>query len=257
LHSLNLGSFNKFAMKTRTLVIVCAVAVAGVLLGWGVHSFANHKDYDGLALTREVPVADFSVLDVSVPCDVTYVQDGGSPKVSISASEKLLSEIEIRSEGGRVGIGFKNNRMCDRLGEISITVNSSSLEKLNLSGSVDFESKSINTSGFAASLAGRNDVEIDHLATESLTVSMSGSADFDADGSFGETKVSISGSGGVTLGGEFGDVSLSIAGSGDVKLSGKAGDVKASIAGSGDIDLSRLSCGKVSSHVSGSGNIIQ
>lgn len=194
--------------------------------------------------TGEVRTVDFDVpqftgIETWVSGDIRYTAAAdGEPSVSISAPESILDQFLVEVEDGVLLIRSKDNKKWNA--KVTITVQSSTLEKLSIRGAGDFNALSaIDTRSLDVDVKGAGDIDFEDVECE------------------GDVSVSIEGAGDIGFRWlQCSDVKVDVKGAGDVRLAGKAQNADLSIKGAGDIDILNLTVtGNVSSSVAGVGSI--
>jgi hypothetical protein len=191
---------------------------------------------DGHKVTQPREVAAFSSVRLEGSLDVR-VKIGPPRAVSVTIDENLQPLVLTRVEGDTLVVDTRN---ISYQGEGRVELTTPSLR------------------GFA--IEGSGDVTIDGAGAAGpkgdLTLSVSGSGDFDWRGVAARLDVSIEGSGDVKLDGQADEARVSIEGSGDVKgarLTARSAEVH--VSGSGDAELT-LAGGRLSASVEGSGDVV-
>jgi len=183
-------------------------------------------------------VSGFNSIASSGPFDV-HVNINGTESLKISASPKIISEIETVVEDGTLKIKFKHHadwNHNDDYGQIDVYVTAKSLSALANAGS-----GSIKVEGT--------------VSGSEVSLVLSGSGDIQTAVKSGSLHVNISGSGSVNINGTAGEAKVMIAGSGEVNGKElKTSDASVSITGSGSAYFSAEKT--VSAHIVGSGNVV-
>jgi hypothetical protein len=183
-------------------------------------------------------VSGFNSIASSGPFDV-HVNINGTESLKISASSKIMNEIETVVEDGTLKIKFKHHsdwNHNDDYGQIDVYVTAKSLSSLANAGS-----GSIKVEG---SLSGGD-----------VNVVLSGSGDIQTAVKSGKLHATISGSGSIDINGSADETKVTIAGSGEVKGKGlKTNDASVTITGSGSAYFTADKT--VSARIVGSGNVV-
>lgn len=222
---------------------------------------------NGVAVTREIKVGEFSRIDVPDFIDVRYTQTTDGQSVNLTCDENLTEHFAITVKNGALVVETKPSHSLITKTDTYVTVCSPVLTGVDLSGSGDLYINGPMTAegSFSADLSGSGDLKAEgHIIAESISIQLSGSGDasvagmtasyaeFETSGSGGikarpvtaeKVSVSSSGSGDCTLGLQnSGSLDIHLSGSGDVTLSGTArAIISISQTGSGDFDMWGLS----------------
>jgi hypothetical protein len=186
---------------------------------------------DGTIKTEDRPVADFSKVEVAGGYHIEWA--GGKPALQISADQNLLPLISTVVSGNKLRIDSKGELAPTK--NIAIILSSTSLEVVQLSGSVNFKAHQIaghdlklessgsavisvdgTVANFDASLAGASKLNANSLQTQTSRLSLFGASD--ADVNVTDTlNASIAGAGSVTYSGNPKSVEKNIAGVGSIR----------------------------------------
>lgn len=221
-------------MRSRFVVIV-SILMLGLLTG------CNIVNGSGNVVTDERAIDDFEALELNTSANVT-VRQGESSFLVIRGEDNIIDQIETVGRGNRLIIRNRNRGVMSILRNtrpVEITVTTSNLDEIDVSGSGNITAETINNRLMDVSITGSGDVTLDQVETETMDISISGSGDVDVETlSANFLDVTINGSGDVELAGEVNRVDFSINGSGEIKtedLSANAADIR--VNGSGDIEL--------------------
>jgi hypothetical protein len=183
------------------------------------------------------PVSGFNSLASSGPFDV-HVNINGTESLKISASPKIMNEIETIVEDGTLKIKFKHHDDWDHgddYGKIDVYVTAKSLSSLVNAGSGSIKVEgTVSGSDVSVVLSGSGDIQT-AVKSGNLHATISGSGSINLNGSADEAKVVISGSGEVK-GRELktNNTSVTITGSGSAYFTADK-TVSARIVGSGNV----------------------
>ena len=239
-------------------VLIAAMACESGLFG---------EKGNGVSVTQEIEVGDFSCIDIPDFVDVRYTQTTDGQSVTLTCDGNLTEYFAIKVEDGVLGVKTKPSLSLITKTDTYVTVCSPVLTGVDLSGSGDlYINGPLSTEGnFSADLSGSGDLKVDgHITAEGISIQLSGSGDasvagmaatdaeFETSGSGDinarpvtaeKVSVSSSGSGDCTLGlQDSGSLDIQLSGSGDVTLSGTArAIISISQTGSGDFDMRGLS----------------
>ncbi len=192
--------------------------------GWGNNENWNNWDGgekvrgEGSSVSENRDVNNFKGFKSSISADITMKQTSGSYKVTVDGQKNILALLKTEVVDGILKISFEKGYSMSYKEPLKIAIEAPSFEFLGMSGSGN-----VRTNGT--------------LSGEKLTVSISGSGDFDLDNV------------------KYGDISVGISGSGDINMSGTAESVDLSISGSGDLKADDLKTQKARCRISGSGNV--
>jgi len=202
--------------------------------------------------SREIPIKDYSVINISGSGDVIYEQKKGAPYLRVEVEEDLYKYLMVEVRENTLYIGWLNDREPS---EYEIYTNSRSLTGVKILGSADVELKgTINTEDLHIQLFGSGDLSADDLRCNNLLVNILGSGDISLNGSANNYDAHISGSGDIdTSNLKSKNVKCTISGSGDIEVYASE-SLDAVISGSGDISYSG-SPKRINKTVSGSGEI--
>ena len=191
---------------------------------------------EGPSVTETRDVRNFRGFKSGISADITLKQTSGSYNVSVDGQKNIIALLKFDVVDGILKIGFEKGYSVNYKEPLKITIEAPSFEYMGMSGSGDVRTKGA-------------------ISGEKLTISISGSGDFDLDNlKYGNMSVGISGSGDVDLSGSVESVDLSISGSGDVNAENlKAQKASCRVSGSGDISLNVTK--ELDASVSGSGDI--
>jgi hypothetical protein len=185
--------------------------------------------------TRQV--SGFNSIASSGPFDV-HVNINGTEGLKISASSKIINEIETVVEDGTLKIKFKHHddwNHNDDHGQIDVYVTAKSLSSLANAGSGSIKVEgTVSGSDVNIVLSGSGDIQT-AVKSGNLHATISGSGSIDLQGSADEAKVTISGSGEVKGKGlKTNNASVTITGSGSAYFNAEK-TVSARIVGSGNV----------------------
>ncbi|HEY7705349.1 MAG TPA: head GIN domain-containing protein [Acidimicrobiia bacterium] len=175
----------------------------------------------GNVVTKEVPVDDFTRLDVSAAFDVT-VSVGETPKLTIRVDDNVEPRLDVGVFGDTLRIGLKSP-----LGALNATLEAdvvvTSLEEIHGSGAVNLAlADTISGDSLDVRLSGASDTE-GEVEVDTLNVELSGASNVDLTGTAGQVTADGSGASDVDLSGlEAEDVVIELSGasSGSVNVTG-------------------------------------
>jgi len=206
-------------------------------------------------ITEQRTTDHFDGIDLRIDADV-HVEQSATYSVSITASENLMDIIKTDVHGSTLCIDTKKNKCINGNDDIEVYVTMPELNKLEISGSGDIESKkTFNASNLEMNISGSGDIEFDSLNTNNYAINISGSGNVRLAGVQTATsqKIHISGSGDVkTVDLATDDCDIHISGSGKAQIWAVA-KLNADISGSGDVLYKGTPL--VTSSSSGSGSV--
>lgn len=231
-------------MRVTTIAILAAILLlaSACVVRVNKNYKKSHIVADGNIETETHKLSPFNGIQSSLPADIIFVQTDEDPHLVIMASKNIIPFFSCEVKNDVLQLKFRSDSIASfTAGQIKVTVYGKAINKVDLSGSGDFDAEALSCEGdFSLSLAGSGDVDIVNLSCENCNLSLAGSGDIELSGSI------------------KGKITAAIAGSGDISLSGEASDVKISIAGSGDIDIRDLKVsGAVNYQIKGSGKVHQ
>lgn len=226
-------------MKRITFAIISLIAFSTI------SCFAEKIKGNGNIITKEIQVADYKQIKVGQGIEtggnsffgknqspqVNYTQKGGKSGLKITIDENLLSELKFNSNGDVLQIETERGTRINP-SKLIIETHSSELNKLGVSGGIDFFLRS--------SLSGEN-----------LEISASGASDVYLEKPIRITnlcKINLSGASDLKVSDLICDrIDTHSSGSSNMNLKGKANDGKYSCSGSSDIKaydfvIKRLKC---------------
>lgn len=210
----------------KNLLAICFLMTSGVAITACAQTNVDKnrssddlRNFDGIAL--------------GISADV-YVSQGDYG-VEVTGPAKSTERVELKVNGGTLGIGTKRGirGWSSRGVKVYVTMPNISSISIGGSGDVEMESAFNDMDDLSVSIGGSGNVNIMGKA-KSIEVSVAGSGDVDAAGVNADlAKVNIAGSGNVKVG-KVKKLEVSIAGSGDVYYKGNP-TMKQSVVGSGDV----------------------
>ncbi len=177
-------------MKTKFIVL------ASLLLGFATLCLASDKGEkvkgNGHIITRTIPVEDFQTLYVGEQINSSrssgglnffkkkqlvfnYMQTLGAATLQITTDENIFDELVVEQKKGKLRIGAKDRSLKLFPTHLVINGSSSGLEKIQLTGCLDFVSESLfQAPSLVVSLSGVGDVKMDELHCDTLDCNVSG-----------------------------------------------------------------------------------
>lgn len=211
-------------------------AVCSIILFSSCHFGIDERVRGNGVIKKENRTAgEFKHVDVSGAIDV-IIKQGSERSVSIETDENLLPLIEVRTEGDRLFISFREGYNLDATGSIKAFVSSPVFEKLEASGACSITSQDTITANNAMEigLSGATHASV-QLKCPKLTTTLSGASEMKLSGEAKEFKIDASGSSHVKsfdLISDIADVDLSGASSADIYANTK---IEASASGASTV----------------------
>lgn len=231
--------------RLRKREIAFAVAM-GVLGAGGAALILDNAD-DGPRGDRDeaamdqiaYPLSDFDKVAVEGPQDVDIVY-GEAFSVSASGSADNLRQLEAVVENGGLVIRPRAGQFFGDWGdldEVTFTVTMPRVSRVALAGSGDVTVDRVAGNSFDGVVGGSGTLQIGQIETDQASFTVNGSGDLDASGAVGNVTVNISGSGEFHADGLTGTTAtVSIGGSGEADLT-VLEEAAVSITGSGEVDI--------------------
>jgi len=224
--------------------------IASLLILATTSAFAKEN-----AVIKEIPVAKFTIVECTLPCDIKYTQ--GPESFKISAPQKLLDHLVVAVNDGKMKICLDKTKLFN-IDDVEVWISSKKLTEIIINGSIEFEAETgIKTDEFKVSLNGAADLEINGLYADNASITASGAADIDIDNAkCGKLETKINGTGDCEVKGlECERLEVTVNGAGGSKVEGHAKEAKLTINGVGGIDAKKLKADFISTAVNGIGSI--
>ncbi len=206
-------------------------------------------------ISQTIPLDDFRKINLEIEADIIYKQ-ALEQKVVIEAPENLLAKINTSVFQNNLTIDIKGRQCYFNKKTIKIYIETPELELIDIEGSGNFKiDNHLTTEDLSISISGSGDVYADSLTAESMSINIAGSGDVYAAGidTIAEQRIKISGSGDVNLINIPSlSTSISIAGSGDCKVY-SIEDLDVKVTGSGDVRYKGNP--DINTNISGSGTV--
>jgi len=139
--------------------------------------------------------------------------------LTVEADDNLMEYIETRMQGDRLVIKMRDNISFSTDHDIRFLLAVKDLDKVQVSGSGNVESASLDVSSLDVVISGSGNVRVDDLKATDLSVKISGSGNFDLQGQVESQDIEISGSGDYRAGDLQSDkTNVRISGSGNVTV---------------------------------------
>ncbi len=183
-------------------------------------------------------VSPFSKISLRIAAKV-YLEQADKQSVRIVADPGTLDQIILEVRDRTLNIRFSNTTVFKQWnpGKIEFYITVPEVDGLNVSGSGDIVSETINTRILDLAVSGSGNVILENLNAEKINALVSGSGNITIEkgGVAEELKARISGSGNIDAQGiEARNVNVVTSGSGNCSVLSN-GSVKAKIAGSGNV----------------------
>lgn len=166
-------------------------------------------------VSTEIDINDYKEFIVIGSGNVIYEQKAGeTPYLKIETDENIMPLMDIRSENGVLVIKAEKSINPTKM---NIYTNSSSLSKINCTGSANIRIESgINISALNIDITGSGNVTGDSITCQKFAGN--------------------------------------VVGSGEIKISGTASDISTNVLGSGSVDINQMPAKTANCKISGSGN---
>ena len=223
-------AFQISCMKNALLILIaCSVLYSCDLV------VSKRVSGNGTVTTQERSIASAEKIKVYGSFDVDLVPSANT-SIKVEADDNLMQYIVTREEGGWLVIKPEEHINLSSSKGIKITVNTPTLEALDVAGSANVRALDKFTKG------------------QKLEVDLSGSGNVWVNVNTPEVYASIAGSGVVQMKGETRNLKLDVSGSGDFKGNELMSEnVDVDIAGSGDVSV--YADGKLKASIAGSGHV--
>lgn len=197
--------------------------------------------------TRQVSNFDRITLDGS---GEMFVTQAGSESLRIETDDNVMQYVKAEVEGGTLKLGFKEGVNLVSPSRLVFNIIVDDLDGVEISGSGDFESGSLETGRLDLEISGSGNIHIDDLAAGEVKARISGSGEIDLVGDTDYQDIAISGSG-KYLAGDLcsASVRVSTSGSGDATVCASE-TLDVTISGSGSVSY----YGRPTINSSGSGS---
>ena len=247
-------------MKT---ICIKLVALLTILLTSSCVVYPTSEKF-GPSRKQNVAVADFDEIDLSGGLQIVYAE-GPSPKVTIEGPEKLLGHIKVVQKGKRLHIGCKSMpNKWPRIGKnptdlITITIQSKSLRRVEVSGACDLKTQRIQTAeDFTLTACGASDLELGTLRCAKAHIEATGASDINIDHiACGEVSCQSSGASDIQLKNvESREFSARLGGASELEVSLTGTEtIRTDLSGASEADLKFNNCGTALLSASGASNL--
>lgn len=203
-------------------IITCALFVAGCTLIRG----------SGNLQTETRQVSNFSAITLSTS-GTLIIEQTGTESLTITAEDNLLPYITSEVSNGRLILGTRPNTGLQTTQEITYRLTVKDLKEIEVSGSGNVQSSSINTDQLKALVSGSGNITLTGTAQQQ-DVTVSGSGSYEGANLQGtEATVTVSGSGNAVVNASD-RLTARVSGSGSITYLGNP-QVTENISGSGSV----------------------
>lgn len=251
-------------MKNRSVKIICLIAIMSVLLSIsGCYSYFPIKipfkipgviQGSGNIVTESRSVSNFNRISMSWVGNLIITQ-GEEESLTVKAENNIMQYIitEVRDDTLYLGFDTEKYKIILPGKPVEYNLKLKNIVGLNVSGSGNIESDSIETDSIDFNLSGLTNVNIRMLKAERLNIKISGSSNVGLIGKVNEQDIKISGSGSYDAGDLFSKkVNLKVSGSGKTTIWATE-SLDVNISGSGTVEY--YGNPTIRSSISGSGKI--
>ena len=247
-------------MKTICIKLIALVTIL-VTSSCRVHS--TQEEF-GPSRKQNVAVADYDEIDLSGGLQVVYAE-GTTPKVTVEGPEKLIGYVKVVQKGKRLYFSCKPlPNKGPRIGKnpidlITITIQSKSLRRVEVSGACDLKAKHIQTADdFTLKASGASDLELGTLQCAKAYVETTGASDIDIDRmACGAVYWQSSGASDIQVKNvESREFNAMLDGASELEASLTGVEtIKAALSGASEADLKFNNCGTVLLSANGASNV--
>lgn len=242
-------------MKTICIKLIALVTILVT------SSCRVHSTQEEFGPSRKQNVA---VTDYSGGLQVVYAE-GTTPKVTVEGPEKLIGYVKVVQKGKRLYFSCKPlPNKGPRIGKnpidlITITIQSKSLRRVEVSGACDLKAKHIQTADdFKLKASGASDLELGTLQCAKAHIETGGASDIDIDHiACGEVNLQSSGASDIQLKNvESRELNARLGGASELEASlTDVETIKADLSGASEADLKFNNCGTALLSASGASNV--
>lgn len=242
-------------MKTICIKLIVLVTIL-VTSSCRVHS--TQEEF-GPSRKQNVAVTDYDEIDLSGGLQVVYAE-GTTPKVTVEGPEKLIGYVKVVQKGKRLYFTNKGPRIGKNpIDLITITIQSKSLRRVEVSGACDLKAKHIQTADdFKLKASGASDLELGTLQCAKAHIETGGASDIDIDHiACGEVNLQSSGASDIQLKNvESRELNARLGGASELEASLTGVEtIKADLSGASEADLKFNNCGTALLSASGASNV--
>ena len=180
------------------------------------------SDSDKKITTRTMNISRFDELDISVPANVIYKTENGTPSIKITTTNDILSKMSANVYDNKLIIKSTQNQFNSPKIDIEIT-GASRLEDINLTGACKFTNQGkLNPRELDIECVGASSITLNNVACSSLSIDCVGASKANIDNLACE------------------ELEVDCTGASNVKLSGKSNQAEYEATGASTIDVSQL-----------------
>lgn len=256
-------------MKTKLTALITFLFICTV------GGYAEKVNGNGNIISKEIQISDYTELNIKVKINYNnnspffkkkeyqgpvfnYMQKSGSSNLQITVDENLLPLLNIYVSDGCLYVRTKKEKQELYPTKFIINSGSQTLEKVKISGSLDFFlQNNLSSENLNVEVSGEADVYMNKpiRIANACEIKVSGAGDMEAkDLICTNIKVGVTGAGDLKLKGKAEKGEYKVSGSGDVSAYGFIlKDLSCKVSGSGD--LSAYATGTLEASASGSGDI--
>jgi hypothetical protein len=130
----------------------------------------------GKMASKEIPVAEYSIISSALPADIVYEQKDGPAYLKIDIDQSVLDKVDIEVKDSILQLKLKSGLPLDLDGgKWVVHTNSKTLKLVSLTGAGNFTLKHLSgVKRFDARLEGAGNFEAEHLQCVSFALTLSG-----------------------------------------------------------------------------------
>lgn len=236
-------------MQTR--IAVLAILLLSLLLAGCAFDIVTGS---GIVVTETREVRNFDAIDLSGSGQVVVTQ-GETETLTVEAEDNIIPLVRSEVRSGTLYLGLQpGSRIVNMTRPLRFHVTLKDLRALQVSGSGNLQSASIDTDQLNVGVSGSGTVRIDGLTAGAVSIDISGSGGVELAGEVNRQTVEISGSGSYTAGDLKGEgATVRISGSGSATL-WVTNSLSSNVSGSGSVRYYGTP-ERIDQRVSGSGRI--
>jgi len=188
----------------------------------------------GLLETQTIEVIDFSRVSMSIPGELV-IKQGLEESLVLSAQANLLPYIKVFVDEDQLRIETPERTNLEPTRTILVELTVKSMKELTFAGDGLVEIDTLATTSLSVTLTGSGDIEINQLSSVLLDATLAGSGDMLFSGVVDEQNIVLAGSGNIEARElESNKADIEIAGSGAATINVRD-ELRASIVGSGSV----------------------
>jgi hypothetical protein len=178
-------------MNTRTMRLSILLGIVALLFSACGASYIRGS---GNIVTEERAVSDFDAINMAGYGNVIITQ-GDEESLTIETDENLMQYILTEVRNNKLYIEFPENTIPDPSISITINLNVTNLESLELSGAASFDIRALDTPSLGILFNGAGNIDLASLSADELTVQLNGAGSISGAGEVGRQDIVISGAG--------------------------------------------------------------